>query len=225
VEDGESQPNALVPSSTDLDPHGADFGANPFVEAMFAQIGQPRFFGQPFKIVKSQRQRSLETSHRQLVLLRQRVATREIVMDQGIVRPQPRQALIHSQSFFNIATTHVILAKNLQGVDILRSASHDAFQETDLDIEIPLFPLSQLSFEVDFVGHILGNDLAQEVVPVKPRPERSERLSFLIVICSHFIEPDRVGLKSARLARTTLGMNSLIHALNHSSASEFVTLV
>lgn len=118
--------------------HRLDAGADSLVERMLAKFGQIRVFGHPFEIAVTQVQRAVQCRRGQLKAFRERITASQVVVHRGIGGAEPGKLLVHSEPLFEPSTARVIVAQDLEGINVRRIALDDAFQEADLDVETAL---------------------------------------------------------------------------------------
>ena len=80
-------------------------------------------------------------------------------MHQRIARPQTDQLLVHLQAVFKSAAARVVVAEDLQRIDITRVAADHAFQEPDFDVQVAF--LFARHFFRSFGRHETGGMIAQ----------------------------------------------------------------
>ncbi len=120
---------------------------------MGSQLFEVRVSHQPPEIVVALVDGTAERHHGCFELAHQRITAREVVKHGRVVRAEPRQLLIDLQPPFKSPPLRIIIAENLQRLDVLRIALDDALQKTDFDIEVSLLRRTQLLSR--FLGHTL----------------------------------------------------------------------
>jgi hypothetical protein len=101
-----------------------------------------------------------------------------------IIRADPGELLVHLETLVEPAPARVIVAEDLQGLEVVRVAADDPFEKTDFDIEILPFlrrEFARFGGGGDFLRHTLRfktmipNDLLKSS---GPRDEQFSRLQF-----------------------------------------------
>jgi len=121
---------------------------------MFAERGQVRISGQPFEITIAKVYGAIERIRGSGNLTVQAVAASQIVEDERIGRLQFGQLFVHVQTLAVFAALGVMVAKDLQGLDVLAIPMNYSLHEADLDIQFThLFTRQPSGFGTAFLGH------------------------------------------------------------------------
>jgi dihydroflavonol-4-reductase len=139
-----------------LDLHGAQFGPNFLILRMTPDILQIRIFGQPFEVAIAKKESALESMEGIIDALRKRVAARQVVEHQRILRTEMRQLFINAQALAITPPARVVVAQDLQRLHVGRIAPDHAFEEPDLDVEVALLLAIELLTGRTFLRHTLA---------------------------------------------------------------------
>src|SRR5262249_13926614 len=117
---------------------GAELGADLLVFGVAADVLQIRIFGEPFKVAIAEAEGLVESVEGFFDAIGQRIAASQVIEDEGVGGPKMGQALIDLKSIAIATAPRVIVAQDLQCLDVARVSFDDAFDEPDLDIKIAL---------------------------------------------------------------------------------------
>src|ERR1051325_742361 len=132
-------------TSGDLDLHLPDSFFDGPVAGMFAKLAQVGVAGQPAEIAITEHERFFKCRRGQIKFAVERITASQIVEDQRIFWLQAGEPLVHPQAVIIAAALRVMVAENLQGLDVARVPLNNALHEADLDVEITHLSACKLS--------------------------------------------------------------------------------
>lgn len=139
---------------------------------MFAQVREVGILREPFEIAVAIFEGAFEGFGGLVELAGEGIAAGEIVLDERVVRLHFGEALVDFEPEGVFAALGVIVAEDLQGVDILRIAADQPFQEPYFNIQVALFlAVERLAGGLRFrLRHTLHPDHFTPYPDVKERP-------------------------------------------------------
>ena len=105
---------------------------------MFAELREVRVAREPGEIPVAEVDGPLQRLHRLLELPGERATAREVIVDQRVTGAQPDELLVHFEAVNEPPALRVVIAEELQRLHVLRIAADDAFEKTNLDVQIAL---------------------------------------------------------------------------------------
>src|SRR5438105_1124298 len=111
---------------------------------MLAQGPEVRIAGQPFEVAIAQGEGFFQGAGGHVKFAVERVAASEVVENERVAGFEPGKALVYFEAAVVGATLGIMIAQNLEGLDVMGVAPDDPFHESDLDFQLAHFFASQL---------------------------------------------------------------------------------
>ena len=126
----------LPETALDFDLHLPNAVRDRPVQRVFAKEPQIRVSGQPLEIAVTEREGFLQRGGSEVKFRIQGMAAGQIVENQRIARFETRQLFVDLQATLVSAALSVVVAQDLERLDIIGVAVDDSFQEADFNIEV-----------------------------------------------------------------------------------------
>jgi hypothetical protein len=134
-----------------------DFFLEVAVDGLCAKFFQIGVFGKPCEIAVAEAECFFQGAGGAGELFGERVAAREVVKDERVLRFEVREAFVHLQPFRKTSTPGVVIAEELERVHIIWIAADDALHEFNPRIEIALGGAAQFFSGGAFNWHTTGH--------------------------------------------------------------------
>src|SRR5262249_19685087 len=136
-----------------LDLERANLGLGLFEERMLPEIFQVGILDQRLKIPIAVVDGLAQRGHGLLDFLRPRITAGQIVKRHRVLRPQRDEAAVHAEAFLEFAAARIVVAQHLKGFNVLRVATHHAFEEGNLNVQIPQLTTIELTLRLGLFLH------------------------------------------------------------------------
>ena len=113
-----------------------EVGADLFEAVVLAEIIKVGVFDEPARVVIPELDGLAQRRKRRIQLFHQRVAAREVIEHECVVRAKFREPLVDSKAFLPLSHLGVGVAKNLQRLDEIWVTAGDPLEKPDLEFEV-----------------------------------------------------------------------------------------
>ena len=119
---------------------------------------------EPFGVVVAEVHGAVEGGDGFVAQAREAEAAGEVVVDERVAGQQGRELIIHAQTIFITAAAGVVVAQNLEHLDVAQVAPGEALEEGNLNVEIALFAGAEGDWWFGVDGHWWKQSLVPRVI-------------------------------------------------------------